>query len=110
MDNKRKLETPILGKNLSTVWQIRPEPHNFQRELGVNVDHFAAFPKALCEIPIKFGCPKNGIVLDPFMGTGTTAVVAYKLGRNWLGIELNPEYIKIANKRLEPLIRQNRLL
>ncbi len=44
-----------------------------------------------------------GVVLDPFMGAGTTAVVAQKLGRRWLGIELNPEYIKIAERRLDAL-------
>jgi DNA modification methylase len=88
------------GKNLPTVWLIGSEPHNFQKELGVNVDHFAIFPQALCEIPIKFGSPKGGLVLDPFMGSGTVAVVAKKLGRNYIGIELNKEYIKIAEKRI----------
>jgi DNA modification methylase len=88
------------GKNLPTVWLIGSEPHNFQKELGVAIDHFAIFPRALCEIPIKFGCPPEGIVLDPFMGSGTTAVVARSLGRKYLGIELNPAYIKIAEKRL----------
>jgi tRNA/tmRNA/rRNA uracil-C5-methylase (TrmA/RlmC/RlmD family) len=43
----------------------------------------------------------SGIVLDPFMGSGTTAVVAKKLGRRWLGIELNEKYIEMANKRIE---------
>lgn len=87
-------------KNLPSIWLIQTEPHNFQNELNVNVDHFATFPQALVEIPIKFGCPPNGIVLDPFMGSGTTAIVAKKLGRNYMGIELNPDYIAIANKRI----------
>jgi len=43
----------------------------------------------------------NGVVLDPFMGAGTTAVVARKLGKNYVGIELNPEYVKLAQQRLE---------
>ena len=94
-------KTNIHGKNLCSVWQINPEPHNFRRELGVDVDHFAIFPQALVEIPIRFGSPKNGIVLDPFSGAGTTAVVAKKLGRNYLGIELNPEYIKLSEVRLK---------
>ncbi|MGC9093955.1 MAG: DNA-methyltransferase, partial [Bacteroidota bacterium] len=89
-----------LGKNIPTVWQINPEPHNFQKELGVSTDHFAVFPEALCEIPIKAACPPNGIVLDPFCGSGTTLIVAKKLGRNWIGIELNSEYIEIAERRL----------
>lgn len=90
-----------IGKNLPSVWQINPEPHNFQKELGVETDHFAAFPKALCEIPIKFGCPEDGIVLDPFAGSGTALVVAKSLGRKYIGIELNPDYVEIAKKRLE---------
>jgi len=88
------------GKNLPTIWQIGSEPHNFQKELDVDTDHFAIFPEALIEIPILAGCPKDGVVLDPFMGSGTTAVVAKKLKRNWLGIEINPNYIKIANQRI----------
>lgn len=46
------------------------------------------------------GCPADGVCLDPFMGSGTTALVASKLGRNWLGIELNPKYIELAKERL----------
>ena len=87
-------------KNLPTIWQIGSEPHNFQKETGVDTDHFASFPQALCEIPIKFGCPKDGIVCDPFCGSGTALVVAKKLGRNFIGIELNKKYIEIAEKRL----------
>jgi DNA modification methylase len=49
---------------------------------------------------IKAGCPLGGIVLDPFMGAGTTGLVARKLDRNYVGIELNPKYIKIAEKRI----------
>lgn len=62
--------------------------------------HFAVFPEALVEPMILSGCPRGGVVLDPFMGSGTTAVVAKKLGRQYLGIELNPEYIKIAEERI----------
>jgi len=62
--------------------------------------HFATFPEKLIEPMIKAGCPKGGIVLDCFFGAGTTGVVAKKLNRNYLGIELNPEYIKIAEKRI----------
>jgi DNA modification methylase len=63
--------------------------------------HFATYPEALITDCVKAGCPPGGVVLDPFMGAGTTAVVARKLGRQYVGIELNPEYVKIANKRLE---------
>jgi len=67
----------------------------------INTDHFAIFPQALLDIPIRFGCPKGGLVLDPFIGSGTTAVAAKKLGKNYLGIELNEKYIKIAEARIK---------
>lgn len=81
-------------RNKRTTWSINPEP--FKEA------HFACYPTKLCETPIKAGCPENGIVLDPFMGAGTTALTAVKLNRNYIGIELNPEYIKIAEKRIKP--------
>jgi len=62
--------------------------------------HFATFPEKLIEPMIKAGCPGGGVVLDPFVGSGTTCVVAKKLGRNYIGIEINPEYCKIAEERL----------
>jgi len=80
------------GRNKRAVWTITTKP--FKEA------HFATYPEELCETPIKAGCPAGGIVLDPFFGAGTTGVVAKKLGRNYLGIELNPEYIKIAEKRI----------
>jgi DNA modification methylase len=62
--------------------------------------HFACFPQKLILDCIKAGCPEGGTVLDPFMGSGTTAVVARKLNRNYVGFELNPEYMKIADAKL----------
>jgi DNA modification methylase len=49
---------------------------------------------------IKAGCPEGGVVLDPFMGRGTTAVVARKLNRNYVGFELNTKYIEICNRKI----------
>ena len=63
--------------------------------------HFAVFPEQLIEPCIKAGCPKDGIVLDPFMGSGTTARVAKKQFKHFIGFELNPNYIKIINKKTE---------
>lgn len=80
------------GRNKRSVWSINTKPFK-----GA---HFAVFPEELIETPIKAGCPENGIVMDIFMGSGTTAVVAQKLNRNYIGIELNPEYIKIAENRI----------
>ena len=81
------------GKNMRTVWSINTEP--FPEA------HFATYPELLVNRMIKAGCPENGIVLDPFMGAGTTGLVARKLDRNYVGIELNPKYIEIANKRIK---------
>mgnify|MGYP000103745000 FL=1 len=62
--------------------------------------HFAVFPEKLIVDCIKAGCPERGIVLDPFMGSGTTAVVARKLNRSFIGFELNPDYVCLAEKRI----------
>ena len=61
--------------------------------------HFAVFPEKIPELCIKAGTKKGDIVLDPFMGSGTTALMAQKLGRKWIGIELNEEYATIINKK-----------
>jgi DNA modification methylase len=65
--------------------------------------HFATWPEALVDRIIRAGCPEAGTVLDPFMGSGTTALVARKLGRRSIGIELNPAYAELAAKRLSQL-------
>ena len=80
------------GKNMRSVWSINTVPSK--------IKHFALFPEKLITRPILAGCPKNGIVLDPFIGSGTTARVAKKLGRNYVGIELNPEYVSMARQSL----------
>ena len=83
------------GRNKRCVWKITTKP--FKEA------HFATYPEDLIETPIKAGCPEKGIVLDPFMGAGTTGLVAKKLGRNYMGIELNSEYIKIAEERIKSI-------
>jgi DNA modification methylase len=74
------------------VWSIGQE--QFHGE------HYAAYPQKLVEPCVLCGCPEGGIVLDPFMGSGTTAVVAKKLGRKYTGVEINPEYVKMAEGRI----------
>jgi hypothetical protein len=74
------------------VWVVPSEPSN--------ITHFAMFPQKLILPCILCGCPENGIVLDPFMGSGTTAIVAIKQLRKYIGCEINPDYIKIAEKRI----------
>ena len=80
-------------RNKRDVWTVNTKP--------CKEAHFATYPFELIKPCILAGCPEDGIVLDPFMGSGTTAIVARSLNRNYLGVELNPEYIKIAHKRLE---------
>lgn len=63
--------------------------------------HFAVFPPELIVDCIKAGCPEGGTVLDPFMGSGTTAVVSRKLNRNYVGFEVNPGYVSLAERRIE---------
>lgn len=81
------------GRNKRCIWTISTS--------SFHDAHFATYPPKLIETPIKAGCKENGIVLDPFMGSGTTAIVAKKLNRNYIGIELNEEYIKIADSRIQ---------
>ena len=68
---------------------------------GYKGAHFATFPTALIEPCILAGCPLDGWVLDPFSGAGTTALVSKQLGRNAVGIELNPEYVALSEARIE---------
>ena len=80
------------GKNMRTVWSVNTVPYSEA--------HFATYPEKLVERMIKAGCPENGIVLDPFMGAGTTGLVARKLNRNYIGFEINADYLKLANNRI----------
>jgi DNA modification methylase len=82
-------------KNKRSVWTIPVKPY-----AGA---HFAVFPIELIEPCILAGAPIGGIVLDPFMGSGTTAQVAQNLGRKYLGCELNPEYKTLQDKRLSQM-------
>ena len=85
------------NRNKRSVWTVTTKPFK-----GA---HFAVFPEDLIEPCILAGCPEGGIVLDPFMGSGTTALVALKHNRNYIGIELNQEYIKISEKRISQIKR-----
>jgi len=81
-----------LGRNKRTVWEI---------PLGkFRGTHFAVFPEQLVEICLKAGTRSGDIVLDPFMGAGTVAVVAVKHERHFIGIELIPEYAEMAQERI----------
>jgi site-specific DNA-methyltransferase (cytosine-N4-specific) len=80
------------GRNKRSVWSVPTVPYP-----GA---HFATFPPKLIEPMVLAGCPAVGLVLDPFVGSGTTLQVAVERGRNAVGIELNPEYVGLARRRL----------
>ena len=81
--------------NKRSVWTVSTKPY-----AGA---HFAVFPPDLIEPCILAGAPVGGIVLDPFMGSGTTAQVAQHLGRQYLGCELNPDYKPLQDKRISQM-------
>ena len=79
------------GRNRRSVWTIASQPYSGS--------HFATFPPALVTPCILAGCPINGIILDPFGGSGTVGEVSEALGRNSILIELNPKYIELIEQR-----------
>src|SRR6266542_601133 len=88
------------GKNPGDVWTIGPETRAKRYIVPGTATHFAPFPETIAERPILAASPRGGVVLDPFIGSGTTALVARRLGRRFLGIELVPNYAKLARARL----------
>jgi DNA modification methylase len=96
--NGRMGENPK-GRNKRTVWTVATAPYSGS--------HFATFPPKLIEPMILAGSKPGDLVLDPFAGTSTVGTMAIKHNRSFVGIELNPEYIKLAQKRtatLQPML------
>ena len=93
---KRGIKTEQLpypyGSNPGDILNLPTQPHPFA--------HFAVFPETLVEPFLKAGCPKEGIVLDPFAGSGTVAVVGRRLGLSSISIEISAEYCKIIKERM----------
>jgi DNA modification methylase len=84
-----------LGKNpgsVSDFWDIPTKPSSAK--------HYASYNDSLLTKPVLAGCPEGGIIYDPFMGTGSTAEVALRTNRKFIGSEMSAEYCKIAEKRL----------
>ena len=93
-----------LGKNpgsVSDFWDIPTKPSSAK--------HYASYNDSLLVKPILAGCPKDGIIYDPFMGTGSTAEAAIRAGRRFIGSEMSDDYVKIAEERLDPFLRQLQL-
>jgi DNA modification methylase len=85
--------TKLKGKNKRDVWTVATN--------GYKGAHFAVYPPKLIEPCILAGCPDDGIVLDPFSGSGTTGVVALNNNKKYIGIELNPEFAELSHKRIK---------
>jgi DNA modification methylase len=91
-DSMTKTEQSECGRNKRDVWTVPTHPYP-----GA---HFATFPTKLIEPCILAGCPEGGTVLDPFSGAGTTGLVASRLDREFIGIELKPKYAEMARERI----------
>jgi DNA modification methylase len=93
-----------LGKNpgsVSDFWDITTKPSK-------NI-HYASYNTELITKPILAGCPEDGLIYDPFMGSGTTAIHAIMNNRNYIGSEMSKEYLQIANKRISDVLLQPKL-
>jgi DNA modification methylase len=93
-----------LGKNPGTVsdfWDIKTKPSS--------VKHYASYNVELITKPILAGCPEGGLIYDPFMGSGTTAIHSIMNNRNFIGSEMSKEYLEIANKRISDVQSQPKL-
>lgn len=86
------------GSKPGDVWDIMPE------DTQKRGNHFAPYPEDLCKIPLLATCPPDGLVLDPFCGTGTTMLAARKLWRKSVGIDISEGYLEIAEERCRMLL------
>lgn len=93
------MKSQAKGYMPSDVWRIVPEDKVKNREKL----HYAVFPIELLETPLKATCPDNGLVLDPFMGTGSTIVAALTFGKRGFGIDISEKYFTDTEKRLEAI-------
>lgn len=94
-DSEMVMKDGVVVRNKRDVWSVQVRPNKEA--------HFATYPQMLIQPCILAGSPQGGVILDPFMGSGTTGIVARKLGRKYVGIELNPEYQKMAERRIATL-------
>ena len=85
-----------IGYNPKDIWSVS----RIHKENPERADHPTQKPLEIVERMVKASCPPGGVILDPFMGTGTAAVAAQRCGRNFVGFELNPSYCEIITRRL----------
>ena len=94
MSGKKGVVNTPRGRVPTDVWTIQMEDSNFPES------QYAVFPEALVERPIRATCPRGGTMLDPFVGSGTTAVVALRLGRKAIGIDASADFLEFTKKRI----------
>lgn len=102
-----------MDKNGFTLIRITGQP--MKRDVLINavasnrgIRHQAIYPEAIITQLIQLLCPKGGVVLDPYIGSGTTALAARKSHRHFIGIEIDPSYCKLANNRVEAVVYDQR--
>lgn len=95
-----RIAASVIRKGGSAPFNLLPIPNTNSTDSGGSHGHGAATPAPLVDWWIRYISPPNGIVCDPFMGSGTTALVARQLGRHFLGCDVNAEYVALANERL----------
>lgn len=101
-----KLRCNPLGKNPSDVWQIPKVTSGKDRSSKERTEHPAQFPMALIDRVVKASTDQGGVVMDPFLGSGTSAIVALANKRKFVGFEIDPRYCDIAVKRIKQYIDQ----
>ena len=110
MLNDITIETDDINKNVekgknpgsvSDFWEVTTK--------ASSDSHFASYNTDLIKKPILAGCPEGGIIYDPFMGTGTTAIASIRSNRNFIGSEMSAEYIKICEANINPYLQQTKL-
>ena len=107
-ENKWAGHKDFSGKIKNPVPDFSPRNNIWKYTTSFNdkTDHPAVFPEELAQDHILSWSNEGDLVYDPFMGSGTTAKMAHKYNRNWIGSEISEEYVKIAEERLDPLLRQ----
>lgn len=102
LSNQMNVEKELFMSCMHSVWKIHPES-------AKKIGHTAPYPVEIPYRIIKFYSSRNGIILDPFMGSGTTGVACIKTGKKFIGIELDPTYFSLAEKRIHDAQQQMRL-
>lgn len=102
-----KIKVNVIGKNPTDVWEFPKVTSGTNRSSKERTPHPAQFPIAVIERIVKSSSNENDIILDPFIGSGTTAAAALSLGRSVIGFEINPDYCAIVAKRIEKLLKKD---